>query len=80
MGFSRQEHQSGLPFTVPAASLPGSRSLAKCSVAHSTWKYAGKEVLVNSFSLPVLAQCEFTAAVCGLAAVAYLFLQQTTLY
>ena len=60
MGFSGQEHRSGSPFTVPAASLPGSRSHAKRSVAHSAWKCAGKEVLVNSFSLPVLAQCEFT--------------------
>ena len=65
---------------VPAALSPGSRSQAKCSVAHSTWKYAGKEVLVNSFSLTVLTQCKFTTAMCGLAAVANLFLQQTTLY
>lgn len=34
------------------------------SVAHWTWNYAGKEILVNSSSLTMLAQYKFTTSVC----------------
>ena len=39
--------------------------LQNASVGHSTWKYAGREILVNSSSLAMWTQYKFTTSVCG---------------